>query len=300
MKIRIADPGKYVYDLPEGHRFPIRKYNLVRDQLLYEKVIAQDQLYEPGTDPERIFLAHDADYVWRVLDLSLPEYEIRKIGVPIHEKSVARALGSVNGTVMAAMEALNTGIGINIGGGYHHAFSGHGEGFCIFNDLAIAARFLTLVHRLKNILILDLDVHQGNGTASILKEDNPIFTFSMHGAGNYPIQKEKSDWDVELPDGTRDREYLEALDKNLEIVLADFLPGMILYQAGVDILKTDQLGRLEISPEGCRERDRKVLQLAAKKEIPLVITLGGGYSPKIRDITDAHAATIRTALEIFD
>lgn len=297
--IKIAFSDKFLYELPEGHRFPIRKYELIKDQLLYENIINEDQLFDPGIAEKEILLAHDKKYFEKVKSLELSRSEIRTLGIPIHEKSVGRALNSIAGTVQSAISSKKLGAGINIGGGYHHAFADHGEGFCIFNDLAVAARYLIKNKLAENILILDLDVHQGNGTANILANDKEVFTFSMHGQKNYPIRKEKSNLDIMLPDLTRDREYLKILKDSLDTVFKEFIPDFILYQAGVDILESDKLGRLAISLNGCRLRDDFVLKIAKEHKIPISITLGGGYSPAIKDVVDAHVNTIRMAMENF-
>ena len=297
--IKIAFSDKFLYELPEGHRFPIRKYELIKDQLLYENIINEDQLFDPGIAEKEILLAHDKKYFEKVKSLELSRSEIRTLGIPIHEKSVGRALNSIAGTVHSAISSKKLGAGINIGGGYHHAFADHGEGFCIFNDLAVAARYLIKNKLAENILILDLDVHQGNGTANILANDKEVFTFSMHGQKNYPIRKEKSNLDIMLPDLTRDREYLKILKDSLDTVFKEFIPDFILYQAGVDILESDKLGRLAISLNGCRLRDDFVLKIAKEHKIPISITLGGGYSPAIKDVVDAHVNTIRMAMENF-
>ncbi len=224
---------------------------------------------------------------------------MRKLGVPLHPQSVGRALNSVAGTLKSADNALADGLGINIGGGYHHAFYDHGEGFCIFNDLAVTARYLHQHHFANKILIVDLDVHQGNGTASILKNEPDIFTLSVHGANNYPHKKEISDLDVPVPDCINDKTYLSILEKVLSKVLAQFSPDFLLYQSGVDVLASDKLGKLSLTIEGCLQRDKMILELARSLQVPLVITLGGGYSQKIKHIIKAHVNTIRVAVESF-
>lgn len=293
----IAYSDKYIYDLPEGHRFPIRKYRMIMERLLSDQLAGPENIYDPGLAGEEILLAHDPSYYSRVLNAELTPTEIRALGIPLHEASLARALNSVAGTIKAAEHAIRDRLGITIGGGYHHAYADHGEGFCIFNDLAITARYLIRQGSLHKVLIIDLDVHQGNGTASILKEDQSIFTFSMHGAKNYPLKKEQSDLDIELPDGAGDRQYLQTLERGVHQVMDKFHPDLILYQAGVDVLETDQLGRLALSLQGCQERDALVSRLADRLNIPLVITLGGGYSRNVYAVVDAHVNTIRTALE---
>jgi len=295
--IKVAYSDKYLYQLPEGHRFPISKYELVKDQLLYEGIIQNVQLFDPGKINKEILLAHSQDYYEKILNFRLTKSELRKLGVPLHQRSVGRALNSVAGTLKSANNALNDGLGINIGGGYHHAFYDHGEGFCIFNDLAVSARYLHQNHFADKILIIDLDVHQGNGTASILKNEPDIFTLSVHGKNNYPHKKEVSDLDVPVSDHINDKSYLSILGKVLSSVIGQFSPDFILYQSGVDVLESDKLGKLSLTIEGCLQRDKMVMELAKSLRVPLVITLGGGYSHKIKHIIKAHVNTIRIAIE---
>jgi acetoin utilization deacetylase AcuC-like enzyme len=295
--IKVAFSNTYLYQLPEGHRFPISKYELIKDQLLYEGIIREDQLFDPGLIDREIILAHSPDYYRRVMQYNLTPPELRKLGIPLHPKSVGRALNSVAGTLEAAKNAGPDGLGINIGGGYHHAFYDHGEGFCIFNDLAVTSKYLIKNQLAEKICIIDLDVHQGNGTAEILREDPDIFTLSIHGRNNYPLLKEKSDLDVALDDYTSDREYLRVLDRSLEILLNRFSPDFILYQSGVDVLSSDKLGRLSLTPAGCSARDQRIIKLAGHLKATLVITLGGGYSNDVNTTVKAHINTIRLALE---
>jgi len=311
--VEIAFSEKHIYALPEGHRFPIGKYKLIVDKLLDDNIIRVNQIFDPGMAGKEVLLAHDREYYNNVIQFALTPNELRALGVPLHKASVNRALNSVSGTVKSAekaarigtktrkagISARKKGLGISIGGGYHHAFSDHGEGFCIFNDLAIAARHLVQKNLAHNILIVDLDVHQGNGTASILRNDENIYTFSMHGLKNYPAKKESSNFDLELPDGMRDGDYLYNLEHALTFILEQFNPDIILYQAGVDVLQSDQLGRLGLSIEGCRKRDEVVFNTIRELSIPSAITLGGGYSKDIRVIIQAHVNTINTALEIL-
>lgn len=297
--VRLAFSDRYIYELPEGHRFPIRKYQMIMDALIRDQIIFPEQVYDPGLADEEILLAHDPIYYKNVLNLKLSDSEIRNLGVPLHTLSVARARNSVAGTLRSAEQATATGLGITIGGGYHHAFADHGEGFCIFNDLAIAARFL-LKHTLaRKILVLDLDVHQGNGTAHICAGDPGIFTFSMHGQKNYPAKKERSSLDIELADGTSNEDYLVKLEQGLDQVFQTNTIDLILYQAGVDVLASDQLGRLALTLEGCRRRDYHVFNRAQKMNIPVVVTLGGGYSKDISTIVQAHVNTILSAFEVL-
>jgi acetoin utilization deacetylase AcuC-like enzyme len=398
--VKVAYSERYIYELPEGHRFPIAKYKRIVDKLLEDNIIDPQQIFDPGMVDNEVLLAHDIEYYNKVIQLALGADEIRTLGVPLHEASVNRALNSVAGTVRSAesaakqaliyeragiefkksdresmahpdskahpesktdselkvdpglkagpgskldadlkaeslrnseqemnskadmnlktglkaemevkktgaqiynsdLEANRTRLGISIGGGYHHAFYDHGEGFCIFNDLAIAARYLINKGLAKRILILDLDVHQGNGTASILNKDENIFTFSMHGSKNYPAKKQTSDYDLDLPDGTGDRDYLYNLEFALDAILQQFIPDYMLYQGGVDVLQSDQLGRLGLTMLGCKKRDKIVFKTIRSLKIPSTLTLGGGYSKDINVIIQAHVNTISTALEIL-
>jgi acetoin utilization deacetylase AcuC-like enzyme len=295
--ITIAYSDRFLYKLPAGHRFPISKYELVKEQLLYEGIITRNQLVDPGMIDKEVQLAHSPLYYNKIKTFNLTKNELRRLGIPLHEQSLGRALNSVAGTLKSAEWAFQKGLGINIGGGYHHAHYDHGEGFCIFNDLAITARYLKSNHLAENVLIIDLDVHQGNGTASILRNDKNIFTFSMHGANNFPMKKEISNLDVAVSDYTGDQEYLDILDFSLNRIQTEFSFDFILYQAGVDVLGKDLLGKLRLSMDGCRERDTMIFRFSKKKNIPLVITLGGGYSRRISDIINAHTNTIRSAID---
>jgi acetoin utilization deacetylase AcuC-like enzyme len=225
--------------------------------------------------------------------------EIRKIGFPLSKKLIQRELVIANGTIKGCEKALKTGISMNIAGGTHHAFKDHGEAFCLLNDQAIAAKHLIKNKKINKLLIVDLDVHQGNGTASIFSSEKKVFTFSMHGANNYPFKKEKSDLDIELPDKTSDSEYLELLKKTLPEILKKVKPEFIFYLSGVDVLNTDKLGRLSLSINGCKERDIIVLSLCKKEQIPVQCTMGGGYSDCMSIILDAHANTFKVAKEVY-
>ena len=212
---------------------------------------------------------------------------------------VERGTHIANGTLQCALFAQQNGIGMNIAGGTHHAFSDHGEGFCVFNDIAIAANYLLVNHLAQKILIIDLDVHQGNGTANIFQNENRVFTFSMHGLKNYPLKKEQSDLDIGLPDKTEDVLYLKTLRETLPYLLDHVEPDFIFYLSGVDVLKTDKLGRLHLSIEGCKKRDRIVLESCKKHQIPVAVSMGGGYSEQLTYIVEAHANTFRLAQEVY-
>jgi acetoin utilization deacetylase AcuC-like enzyme len=297
---QIAFSQKHIYELPSGHRFPISKYQLVYDQLVYEGVIQPFQVVDAGLCPEEtILLAHGKDYWQNLKSYRLNEKEIRKIGLPINELSLARAQNSSQGTLFASEQALQSGLGLNLAGGTHHAYADHGEGFCILNDIAIAARFILNKKLVSKILVVDLDVHQGNGTAKIFEQQPEVFTFSLHGASNYPHHKEKSDLDIALPKGTGDEDYLQILNDNLKTTITTFKPEIIYYQAGVDVLDTDKLGTLNLSKKGCLLRDEMVIKACKSSNVPLVIVMGGGYSERLADIVDAHCNTYRMAIEHF-
>ena len=290
----------YAHPLPENHRFPMSKYELLPNQLLLEGTLADENIFAPKAVSEKNILAvHDPTYWNRLNNLLLSKSEIRKTGFPLSRQLVDREVTIAEGTRLCAEHAIRNGVAMNIAGGTHHAFTNRGEGFCLLNDIAIASKYL-LNNRLSNqILVVDLDVHQGNGTAEIFRTEPKVFTFSMHGAKNYPMQKEVSDLDVELEDGTEDKEYLRILDHHLKRLLDEVVPDFIFYQSGVDILETDKLGRLGVSLEGCKKRDELVLKLAHQNGIPLVASMGGGYSEDINVIVEAHANTYRLAQDIY-
>ena len=298
--IRIAWSPIYKYELPEGHRFPMLKYELIPEQLLYEGTVTEANFFHPDALPESVALrTHTKEYWDKLTEVRLSASEIRAIGFPINEKFVERGRHISNGTVQCALFAREHGCALNVAGGTHHAFADRGEGFCCFNDQAVAANFLLDNGLARKILIVDLDVHQGNGTASIFRHEPRVFTFSMHGERNYPLRKEKSDLDIGIPDGMDDAPYLRILRETLPRLADEVQPDFIFYQAGVDILASDKLGRLHISRAGCRERDHIVLSFCKKNRIPVAVSMGGGYSPRIADIVEAHANTFRVAQELF-
>ncbi len=298
--LKIAYHPIYKHPLPEGHRFPMLKYDLLPQQLIYEGVCTEDNFFEPGFPADEAILAvHDALYYEQLCALELKPSAARKIGFPLSDVLVQRERIIADGTISCCKFALDHGIAMNIAGGTHHAYSNRGEAFCMLNDQAIGARYLQQHHQIRNILIVDLDVHQGNGTAEIFADDPSVFTFSMHGASNYPFKKEKSDLDIPLEKGTDDATYLALLREQLPLLLAQVQPDFIFYLCGVDILATDKLGTLGMTPEGCAERDRLVLQTCKNHQIPVQCSMGGGYSPDIKVIVDAHATTFKLAQEVF-
>ena len=276
------------------------KYEVLPEQLLHEGTLNTANFFAPEPVAlEAVMAVHDPDYWQRLNNLTLTPTEVRRTGFPLDSRLVQRETIIAQGTLQCSLYALENGVAMNIAGGTHHAYADRGEGFCLLNDQAIAAQYL-LDHGLaRRVLVVDLDVHQGNGTAHIFRNDPRVFTFSMHGAHNYPLRKESSKLDVGLADFTSDDFYLQTLDANLSVTLDQFQPDFIFYQSGVDILGTDKLGRLSVSREGCRQRDMMVLGSCKRHRIPVVVTMGGGYSPDFRDIIEAHANTFRSAQGIF-
>jgi acetoin utilization deacetylase AcuC-like enzyme len=296
----IAFDPIYIHPLPDGHRFPMLKYELIPEQLLYEGLISKNQLFSPELlSEDNILLSHDKDYWERLRDMKLSPAEIRRAGFPLSAMLIERELRIAQGTINCCIYALSNGIAFNIAGGTHHAGSNWAEGFCLLNDQAIAANYLLYSALSKRILIIDLDVHQGNGTAEIFKNDERVFTFSMHAEKNFPFRKEKSDLDIGLEDGISDKEYLEILNEHLIKIIHQHQPDFVFYLAGVDVLSTDKLGKLKLSIKGCKERDEIVLKTCKIMKLPVQVSMGGGYSPKVSDIVEAHCNTYRIAHDLY-
>jgi acetoin utilization deacetylase AcuC-like enzyme len=292
--------NRYVIKLPDNHRFPIIKYSLIRDRLILEATLSEAGVIEPKPAlREEILLVHTADYYDRLAEGRLSLREVRRIGLPWSEALVGRSRLSVAGTLAAARAALTDGAAANLGGGTHHAFADHGEGFCVLNDIAIAIRALQAEGLLSRAAVIDCDVHQGNGTASIFADDADVFTLSIHGEKNYPLIKQQSTIDVALEDRTADDEYLSQLSINLGVALDFFRPDIVFYQAGVDPYEDDRLGRLALTLGGLRERDSLVFSECRRRSLPCVITLGGGYARDVADTVEAHCNTLRAARSIF-
>jgi len=287
----------YPIPLPPGHKFPMEKYALLRGLLEADGFYTLEAA--PLAGRETIELAHDPAYVRSFLDGSLDARALRRIGFPWSESLVRRTLASVGGTLAGARDALACGIGGNLAGGTHHAFRGEGAGFCVFNDLAVAILALRREGRIARAAVIDLDVHQGDGAASIFEDDPDVLTFSMHAANNFPFRKQRSKLDIELADGTGDVEYLKQLREALPAV-ARFRPDLVMYQSGVDVLAGDRLGRLSLSHAGLIARDEMVFQFAKASAIPVAITLGGGYGDPISRTAEAHANTFRAAAAVYD
>lgn len=298
--LKIANHSLYTHPLPKGHRFPMLKYELLPQQLLHEGTCTEANFFEPSIpDASYILNVHTKAYYEDLKHLTLNPRAARKTGFPLSAMLVKREVMIADGTIKASEFAQQYGIAMNIAGGTHHAYTDHGEGFCLLNDQAIAARYLQEKGLAKQILIVDLDVHQGNGTAEIFQNDPSVFTFSMHGKSNYPFKKEQSDLDIALEDGCDDDTYLSLLKETLPRLIDSEHPDFIYYLCGVDVIASDKLGKLNLSIEGCKERDRFVLQTCKDSNIPVMCSMGGGYSPEIKTIIEAHANTFRLAQNIF-
>ena len=290
----------FVLPLPEGHKFPMTKYERVRESLLSQNIVAPEHLQIPrAATSQELLDAHCPEYVHRVLEGKLTDKETRRIGFPWSKAMVERSLRSVGATLEATEAALKYGLGINLAGGTHHGFTDRGEGFCVFNDVVVASRQIQKQHQNSKILIIDCDVHQGNGTAAMTEEADSIFTFSIHGAKNYPYHKYPSDLDIALPDGTGDEEYLQELEQALQNITARFEPDLVFYLAGADPYMHDRFGRLGLTKQGLQERDHCVFSWCEGHQIPLVITMAGGYAEEISDIVEIHVSTVRSALKQF-
>jgi acetoin utilization deacetylase AcuC-like enzyme len=291
--MRAWTTARWAIPLPEGHRFPMAKYALLAEGVIARGLISRDGLWEPERCPrEALTRVHDPRYVDAVLDDGLTAAELRRLGFPWRPELPERSLRTVQGTIEATRDALATGAGLNLAGGTHHAFPGHGEGFCVFNDVAIAIRTLQGEGRITRAAIVDLDVHQGNGTARIFADDPDIYTFSMHGARNYPFRKERSRLDVELPDGAGDDAYLALLARHLEPVLDAARPELVVYIAGADPYRDDRLGRLSLSIDGLGRRDALVFEACRRRSLPVAVVLGGGYAADLADVVTIHTTTV--------
>ena len=298
--LKIAFNQNYIYPLEENHRFPMIKYELIPEQLIRENTCTEKNFFNPEkVDDFTVLLTHQKEYFERFKSLGLSKKEIREIGFPLSKDLVNRELQIADGTIKGVHYSIEHGISMNIAGGTHHAFYDRGEAFCMLNDQAIAANYLINKGLSKRILIIDLDVHQGNGTASLFRSNNNVFTLSFHGKKNYPFRKEKSDLDIEFDDKTNDEKYLKILKETIPKVMDEFNPDFIFYLSGVDVLENDKLGRLSLTINGCKERDRYILDMCKKNSIPVQISMGGGYSVVLKNIIEAHSNTFRLAQEIF-
>ncbi len=299
MKVFYSD--RFVLPLPEGHRFPMVKYSMLRERVAESGVCGAGELRvaEPVSDRE-ILRAHHPDYLERVVSGTLTEKEVRRIGFPWSPRMVERSRRASGGTLGACLAALEDGLAANLAGGTHHAFADRGEGYCVLNDSAIAARAVQDAGLVERVLVIDTDVHQGNGTAAILREDPSIFTFSIHGAKNFPFHKEESDLDAALPDGADDTEFLTALEAGLEAALDAAEAQLAIYLAGADPFIDDRLGRLAVTKRGLAERDRLVLEACRDRGIPVALTMAGGYARKVEDTVDVHFQSVRRAADLLE
>ncbi|MES2652366.1 MAG: histone deacetylase [Bacteroidota bacterium] len=298
--LKIAYHPLYAHPLPEGHRFPMLKYELIPEQLLHEGTITQDNLFAPGLLEEQyITSTHNQGYWEHLKNLTLATKEQRRIGFPLISQLVEREVRIAQGTIDGALFAMQNGIAFNVAGGTHHAGRDWGEGFCLLNDQAIAANYLLTNNLASRILIIDLDVHQGNRTAQIFENEPRVFTFSMHGADNFPFRKEKSDLDIPLKNGTDDETFLTELQHALAFVFNTHEPDFVFYLSGVDVLATDKLGKLALTKAACKKRDEMVFEACIKHKVPVQVSMGGGYSSTINTIVDAHCNTFRVATHLY-
>jgi acetoin utilization deacetylase AcuC-like enzyme len=291
----------FEFPLPEGHRFPLHKYRLLRLAVEQSDIIKRVQLeIPPAADDEQLLRVHTAAYLEKVKAGVLDPADTRRIGLPWSAELVERSRRSVGGTISACRAALETGLAMNLAGGTHHAHAGFGSGFCVFNDVAVAVREIQANGLAERILIIDCDVHQGDGTAEIFADDKTVTTFSIHGERNFPFRKSVSDLDLGLPDGTGDDDYLAALGSALKALFTPEAPELAVYLAGADPFMDDRLGRMNLSKTGLAERDALVLSACSARNVPLAITLGGGYARQIADAVDLHLQTVRIALKSFE
>ena len=298
--LKIAYNKIYKHALPPKHRFPMEKYELLPEQLLYEGTVSEENFFSPKPlDEPTILRTHNKTYWEKLKNLTLTRKEERATGFPLSKQLVEREIVIAQGTIDCAKYALEHGIALNVAGGTHHAFTDKGEGFCLLNDIAISANYLLDNDLASKILVVDLDVHQGNGTAEIFQNEDRVFTFSMHGAKNYPLRKEQSDLDIGLPDGTTDKTYLEQLSNTLPMLIDMVEPSFVFFLSGVDVLATDKLGRLGMTIDGCKKRDKIVFETCKKNNLPVAVSMGGGYSERLAVIVEAHSNTYRLAQEMF-
>jgi acetoin utilization deacetylase AcuC-like enzyme len=277
------------------------KYELIPEQLLYEGSINADNLFSPAPcSDDIILLTHTAAYLEKLKNQTLSPKEQRHIGFPQSPMLTERELVITQGTIDCCRYAFENGVSMNVAGGTHHAFADRGEGFCLLNDFAVAANYLLQNKLAKQILIIDLDVHQGNGTAKIFEQERRVFTFSMHGRHNYPFHKENSSLDIALEDGTNDTVYLQLLQTHLTNIITTIQPDFAFFLSGADILATDKFGKLKISLAGCRQRDKMVFTMLQQNKIPCTVAMGGGYSADVKMIVEVHCNTFRTALSVYD
>jgi acetoin utilization deacetylase AcuC-like enzyme len=298
MKVFYSD--HFVLPLPEGHRFPMVKYSMLRERVARDRICGPGELLTPrAVTDEEILRAHAPNYLKRVASGKLTEKEVRRIGFPWSERMVERSRRASGGTLGACLAALDEGFAANLAGGTHHAFSDRGEGYCVFNDSAIAVRAIQAAGLVERVVVIDTDVHQGNGTAAILRGDPTVFTFSIHGAKNFPFHKEESDLDAPLPDGAGDTEFLATLERGLEAALDAADAYLAIYLAGADPFEGDRFGRLSVTKSGLAERDRIVLEACRERGIPVAVTMAGGYAKEVGDTVDVHFQSVSRAADLL-
>lgn len=298
--LQIAFSPVYRLRLPDGHRFPMLKYELIHEQLLYEGTCTEANFFGPAPVDDRWVLGvHTAAYVNQLKTLTVDARMVRRIGFPLTPQLIDREWIITQGTIDCTHKARQDGVAMNVAGGTHHAYPDRGEGFCLLNDVGVAAHYLLEMGQARQILVIDLDVHQGNGTAVMFQHEPRVFTFSMHGKDNYPLRKEQSDLDIALPTDTADEVYLNLLYDTLPGLIRRVQPDFLFYVSGVDILASDRLGKLAVSREGCKQRDEFVFGQAIRHGLPITVSMGGGYSPRLTDIVEAHCNTFRVATSLF-
>lgn len=297
MKLFYTD--RFVLPLPDAHTFPMAKYRLLRERVQASGLLAASELVEPpaATDAQ-LCRTHDADYVAAMTAGAVTPDQMKRIGFPWSAEMIERSRRSSGATIEAARAALSDGLAVNLAGGTHHAFRGHGEGYCVFNDVVVAARELQAEGQLRRVVVIDLDVHQGNGTAALCRLDESVYTFSVHGAKNYPLRKEQSDLDIELPDGTADAAYLVAVEIGLRRAFEEGTPTFVFYLAGADPFAGDRIGRLAVSKAGLAERDRLVFDACQRAGVPVAVTMAGGYGKDVTDTVDIHWQTVERAIRL--
>lgn len=299
-RLRAWSSARFTVDLPAGHRFPIEKYQAIRESVIQRGILPADLVLEPDrSDRWALALVHTPDYIDQIYEGRLSPAEERRLGFPWSEQLRERSLRTVQATLEAARDALDRGAGITLAGGTHHAFPDHGEGFCVFNDVAVATRVLQREGRIARALVVDLDVHQGNGTARIFEDDTDVFTFSMHGRKNYPFHKERSTLDVEVEDGCDDAVYLALLSRHLPQVLETSRPDLVFYLAGSDPYREDRFGRLGLSKTGLAGRDALVTQACRSRKLPLVLTMAGGYARSVEEIASIHSESVSIVVQAY-
>ncbi len=297
-QFKVAYHADYVHPVVDGHRFPMRKYDILYKRLLSGAF--EYDFFEPDEVEKSLVIAvHDSNYIEDLYGLRLTRAQERKTGFKVDNQLVKRERIITKGTLQCVDYSLQYGVAMNIAGGTHHAYAAHGEGFCLINDQAVGAQYLLDQFPNYKILVVDLDVHQGNGTASIFRDNPSVFTFSMHGKNNYPMHKERSDLDLHLEDGIQDQEYLWLLETHLDRVWKAVDPDFVFYQCGADVLQSDKLGKLCLTKEGCKKRDMVVMAYARSQEVPLVACMGGGYSEEVALIVEIHQNTFETAAKLF-